>query len=130
MTSEVDEGQRLADTLEALQRQLAALTERVAALEATGPVAARSTGPVGAPAAAAGGVLAAAGPVRPASPVVAEGMSEETLLVISAAIAAFLGKKPQIRQIRLVNSATWAQQGRAGIHASHAFAHSRSGAAS
>jgi hypothetical protein len=58
-------------------------------------------------------------------------LDEELLLVLSAAVAAFLGKRPRIRQVRLVNSATWAQQGRAGIHASHAFAvYSRSGAAS
>ncbi|NNJ60253.1 MAG: hypothetical protein HKP61_04735 [Dactylosporangium sp.] len=66
-----------------------------------------------------------------ATPAPAEPLDEDLLVVISAAIAAFLGKKPRIRQIRLVSSATWAQQGRVGIHASHAFAvQSRSGAPS
>ena len=52
----------------------------------------------------------------------AEGLSEELVLVISAAIAAFLGKKAHIRQIRLIGSAAWAQQGRVIIQASHALA--------
>jgi methylmalonyl-CoA carboxyltransferase large subunit len=51
----------------------------------------------------------------------AEGLSEEILLVISAAIAAYLGKKAPIRQIRLLRSDAWAQQGRATIQASHAL---------
>ena len=46
-------------------------------------------------------------------------ISEETLLVISAAIAAFLGVKPHIRQIRLLDGAPWGQQGRVTIQASH-----------
>ena len=50
-----------------------------------------------------------------------EALSEEVVLVISAAIAAFLGKKPRIRQIRLLGSAAWAQQGRVTIQASHAL---------
>ena len=53
---------------------------------------------------------------RPPEP---EGLSEELILVISSAVAAFLGKKPHIRQIRLQGSATWAQQGRVTIQASH-----------
>jgi len=43
------------------------------------------------------------------------------VLVISAAVAAFLGKKPHIRQIRLLGSVAWAQQGRTTIQASHAL---------
>ncbi len=46
-------------------------------------------------------------------------LSEELVLTISAAIAAYLGVKPHIRQIRLLGSASWAQQGRATIQASH-----------
>ncbi len=58
----------------------------------------------------------------------AEGLSEELLLVISAAIAAYLGKKAHIRQIRLVGTTAWAQQGRVTIQASHALSarHARS----
>jgi methylmalonyl-CoA carboxyltransferase 12S subunit len=45
--------------------------------------------------------------------------SEEIVLIISAAVAAFLGKKAPIRQIRLLGSTAWAQQGRVTIQASH-----------
>ncbi len=48
-----------------------------------------------------------------------DAISEETVLVISAAIAAFLGVKPHIRQIRLLDGAPWGQQGRVTIQASH-----------
>jgi methylmalonyl-CoA carboxyltransferase large subunit len=54
-------------------------------------------------------------PPKPAS----EGLTEELLVVLSAAVAAFLGKKAPIRQIRLLGSAAWAQQGRVSIQASH-----------
>jgi methylmalonyl-CoA carboxyltransferase large subunit len=95
----------LAETLEEVRRELRRLGERVAALEA------------------------AAGP-KPAVPVAAAsaapqaegaGVSEEILLVISAAVAAFLGKGPHIRQVRLVGSRAWAQQGRVTVQASHAL---------
>lgn len=46
-------------------------------------------------------------------------VTEEELLAISAAIAAFLGVRAKIRQVRLVHSATWAQVGRVHIQASH-----------
>ena len=45
--------------------------------------------------------------------------SEDEMLAVSAAVAAFLGVKTRIRQVRLVHSATWAQVGRVGIQASH-----------
>jgi len=45
--------------------------------------------------------------------------SEEELLAISAAVAAFLGVRHHIRQVRLVHSTAWAQVGRMGVHASH-----------
>jgi methylmalonyl-CoA carboxyltransferase large subunit len=92
--SRVDTG----DALELLRQELARLSERVTALEA-----------------------AAAKVPPPAAVAESAGISEELLLVISAAVAAFLGKQPHIRQIRLLGSATWAQQGRATIQASHAL---------
>jgi len=97
MTTEVMDLARLADTLEALRREVSRLSERVAALEA------------------------AARPAAPVPPAVAAGLSEELVLVISAAIAAYLGKKPHIRQIRLLRSDAWAQEGRTTIQASHAL---------
>lgn len=62
--------------------------------------------------------VAAAPPAPPAR----EEISEETLAVISAAIASFLGVKAKIRQIRLVGREAWAQQGRVSIMASHRWA--------
>jgi len=44
---------------------------------------------------------------------------EETLLAISAAVAAFLGVRAHIRQVRLVHSTAWGQVGRMGVQASH-----------
>ena len=96
---------RLADTLEALRREVARLNQRVAALEE----------------AAGSSNLAVSQP--PARAPAAEGLSEDLVLVISAAVAAFLGKKAHVRQIRLLGSAAWAHQGRATIQASHALGH-------
>jgi methylmalonyl-CoA carboxyltransferase large subunit len=48
-----------------------------------------------------------------------EGITEEEVLAISAAVAAFLGVRAHIRQIRLVSTNAWAQQGRVYIQASH-----------
>jgi methylmalonyl-CoA carboxyltransferase large subunit len=82
---------RLVDAVESLRGEVSRLSERVAALEAN----------------------------RSAAVPAAEEISEELVLVISAAIAAFLGKKPHIRQIRLLRSDAWAQEGRTTIQASH-----------
>jgi methylmalonyl-CoA carboxyltransferase large subunit len=46
-------------------------------------------------------------------------VTEEDMLAISAAVAAFLGVRARIRQVRLVHSSAWAQVGRMGTHASH-----------
>jgi methylmalonyl-CoA carboxyltransferase large subunit len=102
MAGETVDLAKLAEALEALRREVARLGERVAALETS---AGRKPAPAPAPVAAP----------QP------EPLSEELILVISAAIAAFLGKKPRIRQIRLIGSAAWAQSGRVTIQASHAL---------
>ena len=47
------------------------------------------------------------------------GITEEELLAISAAVGAYLGVRAHIRQIRLVSTSAWAQQGRVSIQASH-----------
>jgi methylmalonyl-CoA carboxyltransferase large subunit len=106
MTTETGDGTRLADALEALRKEVARLSERVAALEAAG-----------------GANRAATTTPAPQAVPAADGVSEETVLVIAAAIAAFLGKKAHVRQIRLLGSDAWAQQGRATIQASHAREH-------
>src|SRR5262249_29699476 len=103
MNAETTDWAQVVDALGAIRRELAQLGERVAALEAAARVK---------PAAAALAVPPKAEP---------EGLSEELVLVLSAAIAGFLGKKPQIRQIRLLGTAAWAQQGRVLIQASHAL---------
>jgi methylmalonyl-CoA carboxyltransferase large subunit len=85
------------DTIRALREELARLSERVAALEA-----AASRAP--APSAAA-----------------REGPSEAVLAILSAAIAAYLGKKPRLKSVRVLSSPEWGRQGRLHIQASHAL---------
>ncbi len=111
MKAETANSSQVAEALEALRQELARLGERVAALEAAEGPKPRAASPA-----------PAATPPQPKRPAEAEGLSEELVLVISAAVAAFLGKKPHIRQIRLLGSAAWAQQGRVTIQASHALA--------
>jgi len=57
-------------------------------------------------------VTSAAAPVK-------EEVTPEIVLAISAAVAAFLGKRAKIRQIRLSSQTAWAMQGRATVQASH-----------
>jgi methylmalonyl-CoA carboxyltransferase 12S subunit len=71
---------------------------------------------------------AAAAEIAPALPVsgtveaATEEISEEVLAVIAASVAAFLGERAHIRQVRLVASDAWAQQGRVSVMASHRWA--------
>jgi methylmalonyl-CoA carboxyltransferase large subunit len=58
-------------------------------------------------------------PPQPAAEPAPEAIGEEELLAISAAIGAYLGVRAHIRQIRLLGSTAWAQQGRVSIQASH-----------
>ena len=74
-----------------MRAEIAALTQRVLALELSAAQAATAQVPV----------------------------SEEDMIAISAAVAAFLGVRARIRQVRLVHSSAWAQVGRMGTHASH-----------
>jgi methylmalonyl-CoA carboxyltransferase large subunit len=77
--------------LEAVREELNALKLQVGALEQSAAKAAAAPTPV----------------------------SEEDMIAISAAVAAFLGVRARIRQVRLVHSSAWAQVGRMGTHASH-----------
>jgi methylmalonyl-CoA carboxyltransferase 12S subunit len=113
MTSQTVDGANVVAALEALRHELSRLNDRVAALETTAGGAPRAAAPAPAPAPAA----KAEGPAA----VVAERLDEELVTVLGAAIAAFLGKKPRIRQIQLLGSAPWAQEGRSTIQASHAL---------
>jgi methylmalonyl-CoA carboxyltransferase large subunit len=47
-------------------------------------------------------------------------VSEDVLLAISAACAAYLGKRATIKQVHLHRGTTWASQGRAVVQQSHA----------
>ena len=111
MKPETGSWAQLSDVLATLRQELARLNERVAALEA-----------------AVGTKPPAAAPAPPPPVAEAPSLDEELLVVISAAVAAFLGKKPHIRQIRLLGTTAWAQQGRVTIQASHALSvhHARS----
>jgi methylmalonyl-CoA carboxyltransferase large subunit len=93
-----------------IRAELAALAERVARLETpAAPVVAAAAAPeVAAPAAVA--------PPAPAGP---PPIGEEELLAISAALAAYFGVRVHVRQIRLITTSAWAQQGRVSIQASH-----------
>jgi methylmalonyl-CoA carboxyltransferase 12S subunit len=89
-----------------LRDELRAMGERVARLEAEREPA----------------VKAAAEPAPPAAapaPEPPEEITEEELTAISAAVAAYLGVRAHIRQVRLIGSGRWAQEGRVSIQASH-----------
>ena len=84
------------DTVRALREELARLSARVASLEAAAFRAQSAQ-------------RADAGP------------DEKLMAVLAAAVAAYLGKKPRIRSVRVVSSPEWARQGRLHIQASHAL---------
>jgi methylmalonyl-CoA carboxyltransferase large subunit len=131
MKAEPSNLKQLAGTLESLRHELGRLGERVAALEAAlaprdVPIASAPAGSSRQPVKLAAVPPPSAIPDQAARPADAsssraDGLDEELVLVISAAIAAFLGKKAHIRQISLVGSGVWAQQGRVTIQASHAL---------
>jgi methylmalonyl-CoA carboxyltransferase large subunit len=88
----------LAELLAQVEAQLAALAERLERLEA-----------------------AAAPPLLPAP--TKPDITEDDLIAISAALGAYLGVRVRIKQIRLLSSHAWAQQGRVSIQASHNIHH-------
>jgi methylmalonyl-CoA carboxyltransferase large subunit len=77
--------------LDAVREELGALKLQVSALEQSAAQAAAKPAPV----------------------------TEEDMIAISAAVAAYLGVRARIRQVRLVQSSAWGQVGRMGSHASH-----------
>jgi methylmalonyl-CoA carboxyltransferase large subunit len=103
--------------LHGVQAQLAALADRMAELE-------KSVAPVAAPSTATApsvGVTKAETSSATTSVAKQAGISDEELLAVSAAIAAWLGVQAHIRQIRLIHTGIWSQQGRVTIQASHKF---------
>ena len=95
------------DEIKRLEEQIAQLGARIEKLE--GLVTALAKAPAAAPAETA---HATETPAKQEIP-------PEIILAISAAVAAFLGKRASIRQIRLTGTTPWAQQGRATVQASH-----------
>ena len=100
----------LAELLERVQAEISILSKRVEKLETAGPKTPAMEEVVPAQATP----LPAPRP-DPAKPEIAE----EELIAISAALAAYLGVRVRIKQIRLLSSHAWAQQGRVSIQASH-----------
>jgi methylmalonyl-CoA carboxyltransferase 12S subunit len=96
--------------LEQVQAQLGALAERVERLESGGAIQLPKEAATAAPAATEPAPV-----IKPSSPEI----TEAEILAISAALAAYLGVRVRIRQIRLLSSPAWAQQGRVSIQASH-----------
>jgi methylmalonyl-CoA carboxyltransferase 12S subunit len=102
-----------------IQAQLRALTVRLDRLEASAPAPVAAPVPAAVPVA----VPAAAPAEVPAAPPSRETITEEELLAISAALAAYFGVRVRIRQVRLISSQAWAQQGRVWVQASHRLMH-------
>jgi methylmalonyl-CoA carboxyltransferase 12S subunit len=96
----------LSEELDALRAHLLALTEKIQELE-------------GAAAEAPSHSVELEADEKPAPAPEPEEISEEILIALSAAVAAYLGKRAPIRTVRLLGSANWAQQGRVSIQASH-----------
>jgi methylmalonyl-CoA carboxyltransferase large subunit len=100
--------------VEELRAEIRALSERLARLEGREPEPQAAAGPAPPP------PVAAEAPAPEPEP---ETIPEEILLVISAAVAAFLGERAHVKQVRLIRSPAWAQQGRVTIQASHQLQH-------
>jgi methylmalonyl-CoA carboxyltransferase 12S subunit len=103
-------------TLQEILSQVTSLAERVARLEGSAATAVER-------AKAANGRehTPVVSTPKAVSPVAIEaGISEEELIAISAAVAAYMGVRAHIRQIRVIHSTgAWAQQGRVSVQASH-----------
>ncbi len=100
----------LAEILENVQTQLELLSKRIERLE--------SAAPKTAPAAVEIPVPATPKPApQPPPKAVKPEITEVEMLVLSAALAAYLGVRVHIRQIRLLGSTAWSQQGRVSIQA-------------
>ena len=98
--------------LEEMRAQLATLTERVTRLESGSKIQ-----PV-----AAAAVEAAPKPAAPPVPVKQE-ITDAEVLAVSAALGAYLGVRVHVRQMRLLSSSAWAQQGRVLVHAHIPYTH-------
>jgi methylmalonyl-CoA carboxyltransferase large subunit len=126
MSDSVRNSGDLRATLQDILSQLAKLSERVAGLEELASMSGSEAAPVAERPAEAQPHAAPPATSTAASPstLAAEaGISEEEVLAISAALAAWLGVHAHIRHIRLIRTGAWAQQGRVTIQASHRLNH-------
>lgn len=99
--------------IEELKTQIAELTARMLKLEAAAAPPPPQVIATPAP------TIAAPAPQAAIPPVIEEEIPEAILLVIAAAVAAYLGERAHVRQIRLIRTGAWAQEGRVSIQASH-----------
>lgn len=106
--------------LEEMRAELRNLAQRVAGLEQLASLSGSEPAPP--PQREAAIETAVPAPTNTAAAVEA-GISEEEVLAISAALAAWLGVQAHIRQIRLIRTGSWAQQGRVTIQTSHHLVH-------
>lgn len=97
MEPKTDLSTQTIDAVNSLRREVGQLANRVAQLEAA----------------------ITEKPALDSNPV---GLNEELVVTIGAAVAAYLGKKAHIRQIRLEGGTTWVKWGRTTIQASHILA--------
>ena len=98
--------------LDETRAQLAALAARVEQLEAGSKTRPQTET----------AVASVSKPVEQPAPVKQE-ITEEEVLAVSAALAAYLGVRVHIRQMRLLSSSAWAQQGRVSVHAHIPYTH-------
>ncbi len=100
----------LAEQIKTVQHSVTALERKPVAVTAPSPPAA----------------LAKPAPPKPQTgPAPVEAITEEIMLVIAAAVAAFVGKSARVRSARYIHEgmSSWAQQGRVFVQASHNLAH-------
>lgn len=114
----------LTETLASVQQALAALVERVARLEARLEASPECAEPAVAATQVVSDVAApelAAPPTATQRPPASGEIAPDIVLAISAAVAAYLGERAHVRQVRLLSSSAWGQQGRVTVQASHAL---------
>ena len=114
IAEDINDCQSVAGLLEHVQSQLEAIQARLDRLES----AQRAPSPAAKPETAANEAVATPPESPEKTPFKAE-ITEEEVLANSPALAAYLGVRVHVKQIRLVSSRAWAQEGRVSIQASH-----------
>ena len=109
---------QLAETLARLQEQIAEVSRRLGKLESQAAPEANAV-EAEIPAAAAPPPPVPVDAAVPEPAPTAAPITEEELIAISAVLGAYFGVRVHIRQIRLVSTRAWSQQGRVSIQASH-----------